>query len=263
MANLDIGIDLGSANILIYVKGRGVVLSEPSVIAYDKDSERIVEIGDEAKAMLGRTPGNLTAIRPLKHGVKSEATKTEKMLKYFIRKAVGKNFFGRRKYTSSEVELFHVHPYAVKEYERRWYLVGYCVEREGLRLYGMDRILDLLYSGKSFVMPKDLDIREKFVFSFGPYLPEGKPQIIRLKAFGTEALFLKDLPLHESQTLVSEDEEGAVFRLYLIPTRNFVMELCRHGARIEVLEPLSLRDEVAAEHERALSLYRGPDLVLE
>lgn len=168
-----------------------------------------------------------------------------------------------RKYTSSEVELFHVHPYAVKEYERRWYLVGYCVEREGLRLYGMDRILDLLYSGKSFVMPKDLDIREKFVFSFGPYLPEGKPQIIRLKAFGTEALFLKDLPLHESQTLVSEDEEGAVFRLYLIPTRNFVMELCRHGARIEVLEPLSLRDEVAAEHERALYLYRGPDLVLE
>ena len=96
MANLDIGIDLGSANILIYVKGRGVVLSEPSVIAYDKDSERIVEIGDEAKAMLGRTPGNLTAIRPLKHGVISEATKTEKMLKYFIRKAVGKNFFGRR-----------------------------------------------------------------------------------------------------------------------------------------------------------------------
>ena len=96
MANLDIGIDLGSANILIYVKGRGVVLTEPSVIAYDKDSERIVEIGDEAKAMLGRTPDNLTAIRPLKHGVISEATKTEKMLKYFIRKAIGRSFFGRR-----------------------------------------------------------------------------------------------------------------------------------------------------------------------
>ncbi len=96
MSNLDMGIDLGSANILIYVKGRGVVLNEPSVIAYDKDSERIVEIGDEAKAMLGRTPGNLVAIRPLKHGVISEATKTEKMLKYFIRKSIGKNFFGRR-----------------------------------------------------------------------------------------------------------------------------------------------------------------------
>ena len=96
MANLDIGIDLGTANILVHVRGRGVVLNEPSVIAYDKESERIVEIGEEARAMLGRTPGNLTAIRPLKHGVISEATKTEKMLKYFIRKAVGRSFFGRR-----------------------------------------------------------------------------------------------------------------------------------------------------------------------
>ena len=100
MANLDIGIDLGTANILVHVRGRGVVLNEPSVIAYDKESERIVEIGEEARAMLGRTPGNLTAIRPLKHGVISEATKTEKMLKYFIRKAVGRSFFGRRSYKS-------------------------------------------------------------------------------------------------------------------------------------------------------------------
>lgn len=96
MASLDIGIDLGTTNILVYVKGRGVVLKEPSVIAYDKDSDRIVEIGDEAKKMLGRTPGNLIAVRPLKHGVISDYTKTEKMLKYFIRKAIGRNLFGRR-----------------------------------------------------------------------------------------------------------------------------------------------------------------------
>ena len=77
MANLDIGIDLGTSNILVYVRGRGVVLSEPTVIAYDKDSEKIVEIGEEARLMLGRTPGNLIAVRPLKHGVISDYTNAE------------------------------------------------------------------------------------------------------------------------------------------------------------------------------------------
>ncbi len=96
MASADIGIDLGTASILVYVKGRGVVLREPSVVAYDKDLEKIVEIGEEARLMLGRTPGNIIAIRPLRHGVISDYTTTEKMLKYFIRKAVGRNFFGRR-----------------------------------------------------------------------------------------------------------------------------------------------------------------------
>ena len=77
MANLDVGIDLGTANILIYIKGRGVVLNEPTVIAYDKDSEKIVEIGEEAKLMLGRTPGNLIAVRPLEHGVISDHTQAD------------------------------------------------------------------------------------------------------------------------------------------------------------------------------------------
>ncbi len=96
MASADIGIDLGTASILVYVKGKGVVLREPSVVAYDKDQEKIVEIGEEARLMLGRTPGNIIAIRPLRHGVISDFTITEKMLKYFIRKAVGRNFLGRR-----------------------------------------------------------------------------------------------------------------------------------------------------------------------
>ena len=96
MASADIGIDLGTASILVYVKGKGVVLREPSIVAYDKDLEKIVEIGEEARLMLGRTPGNIIAIRPVRHGVVSDYTTTEKMLKYFIRKAVGRNFFGRR-----------------------------------------------------------------------------------------------------------------------------------------------------------------------
>ena len=96
MASSDIGIDLGTASILVYVKGKGVVLKEPSVVAYDRDTEQIMAIGEEARLMLGRTPGNIIAVRPLRQGVISDYRTTEKMLKYFIQKAVGKSFFGRR-----------------------------------------------------------------------------------------------------------------------------------------------------------------------
>ncbi len=96
MASSDIGIDLGTASVLVYVDGKGVVLREPSVVAYDKDTNQIKAIGEEARLMLGRTPGNIVAVRPLRQGVISDYRITEKMLKYFIQKAVGKSFFGRR-----------------------------------------------------------------------------------------------------------------------------------------------------------------------
>lgn len=92
MASSDIGIDLGTASILVYVKGKGVVLKEPSVVAFDRDTNRIKAIGEEARLMLGRTPGNIVAVRPLRQGVISDYRITEKMLKYFIQKAVGKSF---------------------------------------------------------------------------------------------------------------------------------------------------------------------------
>ena len=96
MASADIGIDLGSTSIVLYEKGRGVVLKEPTVVAYDKDQDKVVEIGEEARLMLGRTPGNIIAIKPLRHGVISDYTVAEKMLKYFIRKATGRTLLGRR-----------------------------------------------------------------------------------------------------------------------------------------------------------------------
>ena len=89
----DIGIDLGTASILVYIKGKGVVLKEPSVVAIDRDSSKIMAIGEEARLMIGRTPGNIVAVRPLRQGVISDYTVTEKMLKYFIQKAVGKQRF--------------------------------------------------------------------------------------------------------------------------------------------------------------------------
>ncbi len=95
MKNKDIGIDLGTANILIYVKGEGVVLSEPSVIAIDKDSGKVLAIGAKAHEMLGRTPGSVIAIKPLKDGVIADFDKTEIMLDYFIKKIKGKTIFSK------------------------------------------------------------------------------------------------------------------------------------------------------------------------
>jgi rod shape-determining protein MreB len=89
----DMGIDLGTANTLVYVKGEGVVLCEPSVVAIEKDTNRVVAVGEEAKKMLGRTPGAIVAIRPMKDGVISDFEVTEAMLKYFIRKVQPRRFF--------------------------------------------------------------------------------------------------------------------------------------------------------------------------
>ena len=82
----DIGIDLGTASVLVYVKGKGVVLNEPSVVAIDKNTGKLLKVGAEAQAMLGRTPGNIVAIRPLREGVISDYDMTERMLREFIHK---------------------------------------------------------------------------------------------------------------------------------------------------------------------------------
>lgn len=85
----DIGIDLGTASVLVYVKGKGIVLREPSVVALDKNTNRVLAVGEDARQMIGRTPGNIVAVRPLRDGVISDYDTTEKMLKHFIKKAYG------------------------------------------------------------------------------------------------------------------------------------------------------------------------------
>ena len=92
----DIGIDLGTATVLAFVKGKGIVLREPSVVAVDNLTGEVLAVGEEARRMLGRTPGNIVATRPLKDGVISDYTVTEKMLKYFINKICGRTIFSPR-----------------------------------------------------------------------------------------------------------------------------------------------------------------------
>ena len=93
---MDIGIDLGTASVLVYIKDKGIVINEPSVVAIDINTNKILEVGEEARKMLGRTPGNIVAIRPLRDGVISDFDITEKMLKYFIKKAVGNSIIKPR-----------------------------------------------------------------------------------------------------------------------------------------------------------------------
>ena len=89
---MDIGVDLGTANVLVYIKGKGIVLKEPSVVAIDRDTNKVLEIGEAARRMIGRTPGNIVAIRPLREGVIADYDMTESMLRYFIEQVIGRSF---------------------------------------------------------------------------------------------------------------------------------------------------------------------------
>ena len=91
----DIGIDLGTANVLIYIKGKGIVLNEPSVVVVDTETKKVIAVGTEANEMLGRTPGKVKAIRPMKDGVIADFELTEIMLNTFIKKIKAKNLFSR------------------------------------------------------------------------------------------------------------------------------------------------------------------------
>jgi rod shape-determining protein MreB len=95
MFSKDIGIDLGTANVSIHVKGKGVVLDEPSVVAIESDTKRVLAVGDEARRMVGRTPGNIVAIRPLREGVIADFEVTDMMLKAFIQRVGGRTWYSR------------------------------------------------------------------------------------------------------------------------------------------------------------------------
>ena len=160
------------------------------------------------------------------------------------------------KYTSSQADELTLHPYAVKEFAKRWYLVAHCEEREALRVYGLDRIKALDITEDGFKMPSNFDVDETFATSFGTYLPEGKAELITFRTSEKEARFLRDLPLHSSQEeLKSPDTSHVVFRIFVCPNESLIMEFCKHGRRLEVLSPDSVRAAVAEQLMEAAKLY--------
>ena len=160
------------------------------------------------------------------------------------------------KYTSSEADKLTLHPYAVKEVAKRWYLVAYCEERKALRVYGLDRIKKLEVTDDRFKMPKGFDVDEVFATSFGIYRPEGTAKLITFRTSATQARFLRDLPLHSSQEEVkSPDKDHVTFTIFVCPDDSLIMEFCKLGSRIEVLSPKEIRDAVAEHHRAAARLY--------
>ncbi len=116
MFSKDIGIDLGTANVLIHVKGRGVIINEPSVVAIDNETKQVLKVGEEARRMVGKTPGNIVAIRPLKDGVIADFDITEAMLKHFITKAGVRGLFGKpRILICAPTEITSVEQKAIRE----------------------------------------------------------------------------------------------------------------------------------------------------
>ena len=160
-----------------------------------------------------------------------------------------------QKYTSASAETLTLRPYAVKEFAKRWYLIAFCIEREGLRVYGLDRIKALRTTGTTFKIKKNFNVEELFATSFGIYLPEGKARTITFRASEKEARFLRDLPLHKSQEELETKDGYVTFSIFVCPDKNMIMEFCRYGSRIEVLSPDDIRKEIAAELSSAAKLY--------
>ncbi len=163
---------------------------------------------------------------------------------------------GYQKYTSSEASVYHLHPYAVKEFAKRWYIVGYCIERKGLRVYGLDRVKKLELSDVKFRMPAGFDVEELFASSFGIYIPEGSGQTISFITNETEARFLRDLPIHKSQKEVGSDGDSVKFEIFACPDRALILEFCKYGSNLEVLSPSPLRAAIADELRAAAEKYK-------
>ena len=176
------------------------------------------------------------------------------------------------KYNSPTSETLHVQPFAVKEYERRWYLVAFCHERAGgaksetdnsdteaWRIYGLDRIVSLKETPVTFKMPKGFDVEALFHDSFGVFFPKKgqKSVTVRFKATPEEARYLRDLPLHSSQKEEgpAKDGDSIIFKMRVIPDENLLLEFCRLAGRVEVLEPEPIRSKVREMLQKGLELY--------
>ena len=172
-----------------------------------------------------------------------------------------------KKYTSSEPDTYTIRPYAVKEFAKRWYIVAHCIERDGMRVYGLDRIMSMEITGRTFRMPKDFDVNKLFATGFGIYIPDSKGRTIAFRTSATEANFLRDLPIHSSQTELSRaeirkmfpdrvfGEKDVVFTIFVCPNEALIMEFCKHAGRLEVLTPEDVREKVAERLQEAATMY--------
>ena len=171
-----------------------------------------------------------------------------------------------KKYNSTYASIYKLRPFAVKEFEKRWYLIAECLEKDGekfkalnandkLRVYGLDRIISVEQMEENFKMKKSFDVDELFATSFGIYLPKEKAKTIRFKTTPQEAHYLKDLPLHKSQKIISQDQDEVIFEIFAVPDKNMLMSFCKYGSNIEVLSPSDVVNIIKEEINKIYSIY--------
>lgn len=138
-----------------------------------------------------------------------------------------------------------VEPYLVKIFRQRWYLLAKNTNKRVLRIYALDRILELWQTEKTFLYPENFSPEDYFYNSFGIISQDNcPPEYIELKVYGTQVKFFRTLPLHHSQKEIKKTDEYSIFSYYLSPTYDFIQELLSHGYGVEVMSPKHVRDEI-------------------
>ena len=166
-----------------------------------------------------------------------------------------------QRYESEQEEYnlqeFHVQPYALKVFNRRWYLLGYIKEKHDLRTIALDRILDLKILSTSFELPEDFDARKYFANVVGIFVNNDLPVTkVRIRAYGTQAEYIRSTPLHKSQAEGrSKYREFAEFTYRLCITPELVSQLLAMGDKVEVLEPATLREIIKEQLQSVLNRY--------
>ena len=160
-------------------------------------------------------------------------------------------------FNSDKPNTFEVHPYCVKVFKQRWYLVAYNPYYNELRIYALDRVEEVQTNENRFKLPNNFDAKEYFADSFGIIVDENyKVESVEVKVMGNQREYLRTLPLHPSQQEVETAEDYSVFTFRLRPTFDFVQELRRYGSAIEVLSPEWLREDFVAETARMAEIYK-------
>lgn len=155
-----------------------------------------------------------------------------------------------------EPHTYTIQPYCVKVFKQRWYVTGYCHERNALRTFSLDRILSLTTSDIHFSLPKDFNGNNYFSDSFGIITNETEHvDTIQIKVYGIHVLYVRALPLHHSQKEIKTTDEYSIFELRLKPSFDFKQELLSRGADIEVISPLSFRKEMIDEVQQVVKRY--------
>ena len=151
----------------------------------------------------------------------------------------------------------HLHPFAVKLFKQRWYLIAYNPVIRLLRTYGLDRIKKLTMENESFILPENFDVNTLFQSCFGIITDDSvEASLINIRVAESQRKYLRSLPLHLSQKETEINENDSIFTYYLKPTYDFIQELLRYADTIEVMEPLWLRTEVKRIFDRAATLYK-------